>query len=760
MIIFLSMPKQFHDHYFRMIIENSSLPIMIVDSAGLIQFINPEMESFFGYRYDELIESPVELLIPKKFRKKHAEHRSRYLVNPIARPMGTRQRLIARHHSGRSLAVDIELTPFKTSQGEQFIAVMIHDMQMERALEKKLAIQAHTDRLTGLMNRRCFEEKLLSIKELAIEEQQMFAVCLIDLDNFKGVNDVYGHIYGDLLLKAVAKRLINNTRQADIIARIGGDEFACIITNLKNDNELLRVVCEIQALFKTRFKVRSKLLSVFASIGVSVFPKDDKTGKTLIEKADTAMYQSKSKGYNILSFYTNRFTDKHKSKETGSLRSNKRYLLNQVSYLKDHDILTGLENFTALRRRIDRLLEKADTPALTIFLVGLDNFKLLNNLIGIKAADIILKKTATLIAKHIDATDFLARKTSDEFFIVSSQADLASIMDKAQQILTAIAKPFLFSERLIHLTASIGISRYPEDATDTESLFKHVDIALHFAKQKGKNNYQLFTQVMGDETRYVYHLQTDLPYALSRNEFVVYYQLQMDVSSRRIVGVEALLRWQHPQFGMILPQLFIPIAEQTGEIGAIGAWVLRQACWQASRWYQSGQTFQIAVNVSLNQLVTKQGVANIAFFDLVKMVLEETRLPPHLLVLEITESIFIRIYEPVEKIVKKLKKLGVQIACDDFGSGYASFLRIEQLPLDQVKIDRSLICHVTSNQVQRIIIHNVVTMIKELNMQVIIEGVETESQCNILKNMGCELIQGYLIDVPKPPNELNFNQMC
>ncbi|MDP3560425.1 MAG: bifunctional diguanylate cyclase/phosphodiesterase [Legionellaceae bacterium] len=425
--------------------------------------------------------------------------------------------------------------------------------------------------------------------------------------------------------------------------------------------------------------------------------------------------------------------------------------------LQTRDSLTGFENFASIREKIQQLIETSPQNPIAILHIGVDNFKIINHLMGCQKGDLILHELSKIISKNTRKGDLLARKGGDEFFVVLHDYTSPMIIKRAKELLAALSQPFVLNEEsIIQVTASMGISCAQPHADNVEELLNHADIALSQAKKMGKNNYQFFTEILGKEIHYRYQLQKDLPYALKRKELFICYQPQIDIKSRRIVGVEALLRWQHPTLGLILPSDFIPIAEETGQITTIGEWVLKSACLQAKSWQKPSYPLKISVNVSVKQLMENCsiGMRN-RFLKVVESVLQDVALTPELLELEITEGVFMAASDS-RAIIKALSELGVSISCDDFGIGYSSFGRIKDLAFNALKIDSSLIQEISKKSVDLIIISSLIHMAQQLNIKTIAEGVETEEQYLILQELGCDMIQGYYFSAPLLPDEMDL----
>lgn len=423
----------------------------------------------------------------------------------------------------------------------------------------------------------------------------------------------------------------------------------------------------------------------------------------------------------------------------------------RLAYLAHYDDLTGLPNRTLFYERVSRAIYYAQehSSLIAVIFLDLDGFKYVNDTWGHLVGDLLLKQVATRLVDLHCMTDTMARLGGDEFTIVLEKLNRAAEAERlAQKILKIMQSPYDLNGHETFITTSIGISLYPNDGKDVNSLLKHADAAMYRAKEKGKNNYQFFTAQVNKNTHKRLSLETKLRYALDRDEFVLYYQPQKDLKSERIVGAEVLIRWQHPEMGLVLPYTFIPLAEETGLIVPIGEWVLRHTCLQRQRWNDNNkhQFLRLSVNLSTRQFQT----------DLVKRVvqiLDETHIDPTLLELELTESVLIQHYDLASKILNQFKDMGIRLAVDDFGTGYSSLSYIKRFPVNKLKIDQSFVRDIPTDKYDMSITKAIIALAHSLKMTVTAEGVETQSQQAFLKTLGCDEVQGYLIGHPLPEKE-------
>jgi diguanylate cyclase (GGDEF)-like protein len=418
----------------------------------------------------------------------------------------------------------------------------------------------------------------------------------------------------------------------------------------------------------------------------------------------------------------------------------------QLDYLAHYDSLTGLPNRDLLTDRIRQALIQARRFNATVALlfVDLDHFKNINDSLGHSAGDALLQAAAKRMNRCVRDGDTVARLGGDEFIIllptINAVEDAATVANK---ILHELTPPFQLQGHKSFSSASIGISIFPDDTTEMEDLLRNADTAMYHAKALGRNNYQFFTKTMNETVQRRMNLERMLRQALDNDEFHLVYQPQIDTRNGSVIGAEALLRWQNPELGVVSPGDFIPLAEDTGLIVPIGAWVLRTACTQAKRWADEGLgALRVAVNLSIRQFRQPE------FTALVTGILADTGLPPALLELEITESIMMQDVTATVVTLQELKTIGVNISIDDFGTGYSSLGYLKRLPIDMLKIDQSFVRDIASDPNDAAIVTAITALAQSLNLNVIAEGVETGEQLEFLRSRCCHLAQGYFFSKP------------
>jgi diguanylate cyclase (GGDEF)-like protein/PAS domain S-box-containing protein len=424
-----------------------------------------------------------------------------------------------------------------------------------------------------------------------------------------------------------------------------------------------------------------------------------------------------------------------------------------VKYLAFHDQLTGLANRALLEDRLTQALAHAlrnnDTGAL--FFIDLDRFKVINDSLGHHAGDLLLKQVGNRLKAMVRETDTVCRSGGDEFILlfpeIGGPTDAAHL---AEKVLAAFTVPFIVEGREIVTSPSIGISLYPADGADFPTLSRNADAAMYLAKDQGRNNFQFFKPELTNAAQERLALENELRKALAGNDLQLHYQPQFDTATGEIIGVEALVRWHHPRRGWISPAQFIPIAEQSGLIETLGAWVLRTACAQNMQWQRRGYSpIRMAVNVSGRQFQQK------GFIDIVDRVLGETGLDPCWLELEVTENIVMENVGQTIMTLTALKARSISLAIDDFGTGYSSLSYLRQFPIDRLKIDRSFVTEVTTNADDAAIASAVISLARTLNLEVVAEGVETAEQAQFLSERQCDIMQGYYFGRPSPPDEIS-----
>ncbi len=423
----------------------------------------------------------------------------------------------------------------------------------------------------------------------------------------------------------------------------------------------------------------------------------------------------------------------------------------KITHTAEHDFLTGLPNRMLLNDRINQaiVLAQRHQKKVAVLFLDLDRFKHINDLLGHQTGDRLLQSLAKRLADSIRASDTVSRQGGDEFVVLLSevqQAEDAAVA--ATKLLQTVAQAHSIDQHDLHITTSIGISIYPDDGLDAETLVKNADTAMYQAKESGRHGYRFFASAMNIRAVERQSLEEGLRRALERHEFALHYQPKINLRTGAITGAEALLRWTHPTRGAVSPAEFIPVAEDCGLVLPIGAWVLREACEQARAWVDAGlPAMSIAVNISALEF------RNETFLEDLLGILGETGLDPRSLELELTESILMTRVESTAAILQALRERGVQVAIDDFGTGYSSLSYLRKFPVDELKIDQSFVQRIATNKGDEPIVTAILAMARSLNLRVVAEGVETADELAFLKAHECDEAQGYYFSRPLPPEQ-------
>jgi diguanylate cyclase (GGDEF)-like protein len=411
-----------------------------------------------------------------------------------------------------------------------------------------------------------------------------------------------------------------------------------------------------------------------------------------------------------------------------------------------HDALTNLPNRILFNDRLDFALASArrNGQNLAVMFMDLDRFKTINDTLGHSVGDALLQEVSQRLQGCLREGDTVARWGGDEFTVLLPQIrDVDDSTQTAHRIHEALKAPFNINAHELYIDASIGIAVYPQDGKVAELLLQNADVALYRCKEQGRGSVQHYAPAMNSEAPELFALENSLRHALERQEFILYYQPKININTGQIIGLEALIRWEHPELGLVSPATFIPLAEETGLIVEIGTWVMQTACAQTVEWHRAGLApLSIAVNLSARQFFQPDLV------NVVAQVLEQTQLEPQFLELEVTETTAVKYIDFTQGLLKQMQAMGVHIAMDDFGTGYSSLNYLKQLPLNTLKIDRSFICDLQPNSKDVEIVKAVISLAQGLDLSVVAEGVDSEVQLEILRSLNCSIIQGYLFSRP------------
>ena len=430
--------------------------------------------------------------------------------------------------------------------------------------------------------------------------------------------------------------------------------------------------------------------------------------------------------------------------EVGTLMTDTNRTLQQlnklIEHLTDYDSLTGLPNRELFQTHIQQAILTSKNLQFALIVLDIDGLKNINSTLGRIVGDLLLRKVAQRITTYLEPGDILARFGGDEFAIL--RTNIADTSDSpvvlSNNVLQSLSRPFSLYGKTIHCAAKIGITIYPFDGTSVSQLLQNADTAVHQAKQQTLNTYQFYSPAINAQLKRILAIKENLRYALQHQELSIYYQPRMEIATRRLVAVEALLRWQNPELGWVSPAEFIPIAEETNSIVPIGEWILHHACLQNKQWQQEGlDSLRMSVNVSTCQFDRTD------LLETIDRTLQTTGLDAAYLELEVTENLLVKDIEQAIALLSKLKARGVSIALDDFGTGYSSLSYLQKLPINTLKIDRSFVSNIAENPGDAAISKAIVALAQSLGLNITAEGVETQEQLEYLQNQGCHEVQGY-----------------
>ena len=423
----------------------------------------------------------------------------------------------------------------------------------------------------------------------------------------------------------------------------------------------------------------------------------------------------------------------------------------QLNYLAQHDALTGIPNRYSLLNKLEKIIRrnKRDNTQFALLFIDLDHFKNINDTLGHNIGDKLINAVVNKIQPSIRKNDVFARIGGDEFIIVINRVSERNLIGFIKQTMEKIREEWLIDEFEIQISSSIGIAIYPEDGTDSQTLMKNADIAMYKAKNVGRDTFSLFTDEINQQIQEEISLEKGMAKGLENQEFVLHYQPKLDVNSNKIVGIEALVRWNHPKKGLVSPVDFIQIAENTGFIIKLGRWIIEEACSTVTRINKKCHTnLHVAINVSARQ------IENDNLHQVLKSTIEKTNVEPSQIQIELTESILMEYSKNIIKALKDIKSLGIVICMDDFGTGYSSLSYLNKFPIDVLKIDKVFVDEISETNEGVILLDSIIAMASTLNLQAVAEGVETPFQRQYLQKLDCPHYQGFLFSKPIPEEEL------
>ncbi len=638
---------------------------------------------------------------------------------------------------------------------------------------KELSYLATRDPMTGCLNRGSFSEQFDDLFAASQESGSELSCVMIDLDHFKQVNDNFGHATGDDVIKMLAEVLKKSTRKDDLVARYGGEEFCLVLPGMS-----MSVAAKVAERVRLRIKDESAKRyadgpRVTASLGVASMLDNPKTPAELNSLADEALYAAKQAGRNRVMSWAVMQDDGYlvqadqaetptDNKDDPNVQNLKQRInelediasgfSSELEYSKSYDGLTGLPNETLFYDRIHQVIERSTRhdQFVAVLIVDIDMFSQINASLGRAGGDELLKQVAYRLNSVVRKSDEVSRLNvsrfaGDEFAVLLTDLSKKEQVTWAvKRILDAINQPAEIDGRTVYLTSHVGVSLYPTDADNVETLLNNAMSAKQYSKKhKSEFGFQFYDHHVQEQSLKHINLEAELRQAVTNEEWLLQYQPKWNVAEQKIVGVEALIRWNHPQRGIVSPYEFIEFAEQRNLIVPIGDWVMREACRQLRAWLDLGfDNCKMAINMSSVQLAQ----SDIA--DRVLHVLAEFKVPPRMFEIEITETILM---DNVRQAIESLERLhvrGITITIDDFGTGYSSMGYLKTLPIDSLKIDRGFVSDICNDESDQTIVKALITMAHSMGMKVVAEGIEDSDQLKLLSEYGADEIQGYLLSRP------------
>jgi diguanylate cyclase (GGDEF)-like protein/PAS domain S-box-containing protein len=680
---------------------------------------------------------------------------------------------------------DVTQLEEKNVQLEDMLGMLKKSRDEIRRQNRELQILATRDPLTDCLNRRSFFEKSEPLFETALRNGQQLACIMVDIDLFKSINDRYGHVKGDEVIRMVAQTLQGSLRSSDTICRYGGEEFCITLPGLNIEQAIATAMRARTNIAEMNFPgiSRNSSLRVTASFGITTLDQEVAGFAHFIDRADQALYIAKNTGRNRVSVWDsdtgvrNPVTPATLVADADSVGDPKDAPIPDddasVSDMDhdavtgspqpDHDGLTLLPNRKLFHYRIVEAIEycRQNQQSFSLLMLDLDMFRRINNTMGVFVGDELLTEVSKRLVQSLRSTDVVVRfdkedsdnpiyrLSGDEFGILLTGMECTEFTTQVvNRIMESLSGAFDIGGHRIRLAFNTGISFYPENGGDADTLLKNAAVALYYAKCQGPNRYQFYNEDRVESSTGNFPLQNELRQAIEQDQLELYYQPKIDMKSGRIVCMEALLRWRHPEMGMIPPSQFLKVAEKTGLIISIGKWVLRTACRQLGVWQRGGYPdLSIAVNLSALQFSQKDLLLQIG------AILDETGIAPWYLDLELTEATVMDDIAAAATTLRLLHKAGMRISIDDFGTGYSSLNHLKRFPIRSVKIDRSFIRDITTDTDDAGIIKAIITMAHGMGLRVVAEGVETEAQFAFLDNLHCDEFQGFLFSPPVPQKE-------
>lgn len=717
------------DQKFRDLLEAAPDAMVIVNSEGEVVLFNAQAVKLFGWRPEELLGQKIEVLVPTRGRDSHPAHRLEYMAAPSARVMGRDMQLFALRKDGTECPVDIRLSPLQTDEG-LLVMSAIRDVTERKRAEARIIFLNRVHTMLSSINMlivrvRDRQELFRQACQIAVDAGGFRMSLIVMVDTVSQKIQLVACAGKNAALVDAIEGVLASREDAPktMIARAIREQRVLVSNDSQTDSSLLlgRAYAESD--------VRS----------VAVLPLlvgGEALGALVLYSSERAFFQEEE-----LQLITELASDIAYAMD----HINKQERLDYLAY---YDPLTGLANQTLFLERVAQYMRSAtrDGVQLAIFLIDLERFKNINDSLGRTSGDALLQQVAHWLTQHAGDVNLLARLDADHFAAVMPQVRQES--DATRPMLKTLnalkTHPFRLNDAVFRIGAKVGVAVFPADGGDANTLFMHAEAALKKAKTS-REHFLLYTPTMGDATAGNLTLENQLRLALEHNEFELYYQPKINLSSGKLTSAEALIRWNDPRSGLVLPGRFIPLLEETGLIYEVGRWALGQVIADGLRWRALGlPSLRIAVNVSALQLRHR------GFVDEVRQAIGVDPDAAAGLELEITESLIMEDVKHSITSLQAIRDMGLTVAVDDFGTGFSSLSYLSQFPVDTLKIDRSFVVNMTTGPQGLALVSTIISLAHALALKVVAEGVETEEQSRLLLLLNCDEIQGYLFSKPVP----------
>ncbi|WP_410282002.1 diguanylate cyclase domain-containing protein, partial [Halomonas sp.] len=608
------------------------------------------------------------------------------------------------------------------SEVRHYVSVF-HDIAERKRIEQTLTREASRDHLTGAANRRTFDRALISLVRSAQARGGELSMMLFDIDHFKAVNDNHGHDVGDAVLHTLTHLVQKRLRKTDLLARWGGDEFTLLLPDTP-----LQGACQLAE--RLRADVEDADMpgpGVTISIGLVGF-KDGDSARDLLLRVDGALYRAKHAGRNRVGL------DSAARDTLGAAIVTEALLPEAPRYIDEY---RGMSR----RAQLNRLLEDAVTLAsrrngtLTVCALDVDHFKRVNERLGNTLADRLMVALAQRLDGQLGLEDLVVRTGGDEFVLLMHDIADATVFE---QLLETIRRPFRLGGHSLVISASLGVAGFPDDEVEADVLLRHAQQAMYRAKQNGRNTLTRFDPGQDRQLRHCQTQRRRVEQAIVGDELCLHYQPQVDMATARVVGFEALVRWQHPEKGLLAPADFLPVIEGTWLESVLGEWVLKTALEQLACWSEVSGSLPVSVNISPSHLLSPDFVTRLS-----GLLAAMPSMLPSRLKIEVVETAAMHDTAAAIAVISHCQAMGVQVAIDDFGTGFSSLTYLRQLPVDLIKVDKSFVRDMLSDESDRAIVESVIYMARRFGRELLAEGVESVEHANALLGLGCRLAQGY-----------------